>query len=63
VVVTVVDMCDQTIAVRCERGRAVSRALAGRFLTGPVAFLAAGVLDLLALLWWLRPSRRSGRSF
>jgi len=41
----------------------VSRALAGRFLTGPVAFLVAGVLDLLAVLWWLRISHRSGRSF
>jgi hypothetical protein len=56
-------MWKQTIAVRCGRGRAASRALAGRLLTGPVAFLLAGLIDLLAVLWWLTLRRRSGRSF
>jgi hypothetical protein len=32
-------------------------------LTGPVAFLMAGLIDLLAVLWWLKLRRRSGRLF
>jgi hypothetical protein len=37
--------------------------VAGRVITGPLAFLVAGVIDLLAILWWLQVRRRSGRSF
>ena len=61
VVVTVVDMWNETIAAICRRGRAALRASAGRLITGPAAFLVAGVIDLLAVLWWLRVNRRSGR--
>jgi hypothetical protein len=54
-------MWNETIAALCRRGRAALRASAGRLITGPAAFLAAGVIDLLAVLWWLRVNRRSGR--
>jgi hypothetical protein len=50
-------MWRETIAwtVRCER-------LAARVVTGPAAFLVAGLLDLVAVLWWLAVRRR-GRSY
>jgi len=56
-------MWNETIAGVCGRGAAVCRALAARLLTGPAAFLLATVIDLLALLWWLRSRSRTGRSF
>jgi hypothetical protein len=56
-------MWNETIAALCGRGGAVVRALAGRLITGPVAFLVAGVIDVAAVLWWLRVRRRAGRSF
>jgi hypothetical protein len=56
-------MWNETIAALCRRGGAVPRALAGRLITGPLAFLVAGVIDLLVILWWLRVRRRSGRLF
>jgi hypothetical protein len=46
-----------------RRGGAAARSLAGRLVTGPCAFLAAGVLDLLAAVWWLKVRRRSKRLF
>ncbi|HUY59432.1 MAG TPA: hypothetical protein VMV16_06955 [Solirubrobacteraceae bacterium] len=50
-------MWRETIAwkVRCER-------LAARVVTGPAAFLVAGLLDVVAVLWWLATHRR-GRSY
>jgi hypothetical protein len=56
-------MWNETIAALCRRGGAAARAVAGRLITGPLAFIVAGVIDLLAILWWLRVHRRSGRSF
>jgi hypothetical protein len=54
-------MWNETIAALCGRGRVARRAWAARLITGPIAFLVAGVIDLLAVLWWLRLRRRSGR--
>jgi hypothetical protein len=50
-------MWRETIArtVRCER-------LAARAVTGPAAFLVAGLLDVVAMLWWFAAHRR-GRSY
>jgi hypothetical protein len=56
-------MWNETIAALCRRGRAARRAWAGRLITGPAAFLLAGMIDLLAVLWWLRGRRRAGRVF
>jgi hypothetical protein len=56
-------MWNETIAAICRRGRPARGARAGRLITGPAAFLVAGVLDLLAVLWWLRVRHRSGRLF
>jgi hypothetical protein len=56
-------MWNETIAALCGRGRAARRGWAGRLITGPAAFLVAGVIDLLAVLWWLRARRRAGRVF
>jgi hypothetical protein len=46
-------MWRETIArtVRCER-------LAARAVTGPAAFLVAGLLDVIGVLWWLVAHRR-----
>jgi hypothetical protein len=56
-------MWNETIAALCGRGCAARRAWAGRLITGPAAFLVAGAIDLLAVLWWLRVRRRAGRPF
>jgi hypothetical protein len=56
-------MCNETIAAVSPRGGAACRALAGRLLTGPIAFLVAGLIDLLIAVWWLRIRARSKRSF
>jgi hypothetical protein len=56
-------MWNETIAAAPRRGGAAARALAGRLLTGPVAFLLAGVIDVLAVLWWLRSRSRTRRLF
>jgi hypothetical protein len=56
-------MWNETIAATRGRGGAAVRAFAGRLLTGPIAFLIAGLIDLLIALWWLRFRDRSGRSF
>jgi hypothetical protein len=56
-------MWNETIAAAPRRGGAAARALAGRLLTGPVAFLLAGVIDLLLLLRWLWTRSRTRRLF
>ncbi|HEX3804460.1 MAG TPA: hypothetical protein VHV75_16655 [Solirubrobacteraceae bacterium] len=37
--------------------------LAARLVTGPGSFLLAGMIDVLAGLWWLAGRRLRGRSF
>jgi hypothetical protein len=56
-------MWNETIAATRGRGGAAAKAFAGRLLSGPIAFLIAGLIDLLLALWWLRVRSRSGRSF
>jgi hypothetical protein len=56
-------MWNETIAATRRRGGAPARALAGRLLTGPIAFLIAGLIDVLIALWWLRFRSRTGRTF
>jgi hypothetical protein len=56
-------MWNETIAAVRPRGGAARRALAGRLLTGPTAFLLAGLIDLLVALWLLRVRSHRGRSF
>jgi hypothetical protein len=51
-------MWPETIATSARRER-----LAGRLVTGPVAFLLAGLLDLALLLGWLVRHRHRGRLY
>jgi hypothetical protein len=51
-------MWRETIAAAGRRGRASVSRVAGRIVTGPSAFLASGLLDILALARWLVSDRR-----